>query len=73
MKSDETKDWHDIINKVDRLLDRFETFLEMTSLPICTDSSLFERHIAFRWEKRMGKGFLQNFFGIGIAIQGNGF
>ena len=59
MEREGTNNWHDIINKVDRLLDRFEAFLEMSSLPSGTDLSLFEQHIAFRWEKRMGKGFLQ--------------
>lgn len=59
MKNKDPKDWHDIITKVDRLLDRFETFLELTSLPPVGEAPLFEQHIAFRWEKRLGKGFLQ--------------
>lgn len=59
MKTEESKDWHQIISKVDRLLDRFEHFLERTSPPPAGDASLFERFIAFRWEKRLGHGFLQ--------------
>ncbi|MGA7827727.1 MAG: ATP-binding protein [Geobacteraceae bacterium] len=59
MKKEEPKDWHDIINKVDKLLDRFAVFLEKSSLPVANHAALFEKHIAFRWEKRGDKGFLQ--------------
>jgi predicted AAA+ superfamily ATPase len=58
MKSEETKDWHHIIDKIDRLLDRFEAYLEKTTAPPRFDESLFEKHIAFRWERRIGGGFL---------------
>jgi hypothetical protein len=59
MKNKDPKNWQDIITKVDRLLDRFEKYLEMTALPHGSDTSLFEKHSAFRWEKRGEKGFLQ--------------
>ncbi|MDD2320709.1 MAG: ATP-binding protein [Geobacteraceae bacterium] len=58
MKTEEPKDWHHIIDKVDRLLDRFDAYLEKSSAPPRFDVSLFEKHLAFRWERRTVGGFL---------------
>jgi predicted AAA+ superfamily ATPase len=51
-------DWTDLIPKVERLLDRMERVLERQYAEPDFDESLFERCIAFRWERRGDRGFL---------------
>jgi len=53
-----TTDWNELIPKVERLLDRMERVLERKYDEPDFDESLFERFVAFRWDRRGDRGFL---------------
>lgn len=57
-KSEEKVNLEQIAGKVERLLDRLERVLEQRFAAPEFNESLFERFVAFRWEKRGETGYL---------------
>lgn len=58
MKSEAGGNWNAVIDKLANVLDRVEGLLEKASPPERFDDALFERFIAFRWERRREGGTL---------------
>jgi predicted AAA+ superfamily ATPase len=58
MNTNETRNWNMIFDKVESVLDRIDGLLEAVSPSTRFDTSVFESHIAFRWERHRERGIL---------------
>lgn len=56
MKPEETTQWQGLIEKAENLLQKLDGMLNAGTAEIVFDESLFERYIAFRWDRGRGSG-----------------
>jgi predicted AAA+ superfamily ATPase len=58
MKTDEGRNWNDIFDRMERILERVDGLLGSTGTEPRSDAALFENFIAFRWERQREGGRL---------------
>jgi len=58
MKTYGTRQWHGIIDRAESLLEKLDGMLNAATAEIDFDEKLFERYVAFRWDRGRGSGAL---------------
>lgn len=58
MKTDQGRNWNDIFDRMERILERVDGLLTTTGTAPCRDTAPFENFIAFRWERHREGGRL---------------
>lgn len=58
MNTEQNRDWNKLFDRMEHILERVDRLLASPGTEECLDTSLFENHIAFRWEKRREGGRL---------------
>jgi predicted AAA+ superfamily ATPase len=59
MKTDQGRNWNDIFDRMERILERVDGLLTTTGTEPRYDTELFEKFIAFRWERHKEGGRLE--------------
>jgi predicted AAA+ superfamily ATPase len=58
MNTEHSRDWNEIFDRMERILERVDRLLAAPGTDECIDTSLFENYLAFRWEKHRAGGRL---------------